>query len=106
MYYILDGHKVVATEDFLEWGNWFRKADRHVGDETRDGVRVSTVFLSLNHSSGEGPPLLFETMVFGGEHDGDMDRYSTWEEAEQGHKRMCEIVFAKESQRNDSENRR
>jgi len=32
-------------------------------------------------------------MVFGGEHDGDIDRYSTWEEAEKGHQEMCEVVF-------------
>lgn len=30
-------------------------------------------------------PLLFETLIFGGEHDGDMWRYSTWDEAKAGH---------------------
>jgi hypothetical protein len=35
-----------------------------------------------------GPPLIFETMVFGGSKDGEMDRYSTKEEAEKGHEAM------------------
>ena len=91
--YILDGHKIVFCDDALEWGKWFEKAELHVADDTKDDIRVSTVFLGLDYSFGYGPPLLFETMVFGGEHDRDMDRYSTWEEAEQGHKRMCDIVF-------------
>ncbi len=41
----------------------------------------------------EGPPLLFETMIFGGEHDQEQWRYSTWEEAEAGH--MKALVIAK-----------
>lgn len=91
--YILDGHKIVPCDDILEWGKWVKKAERHVADDRKNDIRVSTVFLGLDHSFGQGPPLLFETMVFGGEHDGDMDRYSTWKEAEQGHKMMCNIVF-------------
>ena len=91
--YILDGHKTIPCNDVLEWARWFEKAERHVGNDTKNNIQVSTVFLGLNHSFGQGAPLLFETMVFGGEHDGDMDRYSTWEEAEQGHKKMCDIVF-------------
>jgi hypothetical protein len=47
---------------------------------------VSTVFLGLDHQWGDGPPLVFETMIFGGEHDQYQERYSTWDEAEAGHK--------------------
>ncbi len=32
-----------------------------------------------------GPPILFETMVFQGKEILDMQRYSTWEEAQAGH---------------------
>lgn len=53
--------------------------------ELPNGVRISTVWLGLDHSFGGDKILIFETMVFGGEHDGNMDRYSTLEEAQKGH---------------------
>ena len=46
---------------------------------------VSTVFLGLDHAFDGGTPLLFETMIFGGEHDEYQERYATWDEAEAGH---------------------
>ena len=52
------------------------------------------MFLGLDHSFGGGAPLLFETMVFGGPLDGEQERYSTWNEAEAGHKLMVERVQA------------
>lgn len=51
-------------------------------------IKVSTVFLFVDHSTdstGFGKPVLFETMVFGGLHDGHIERYCTWQEAENGH---------------------
>lgn len=67
-------------------------------DEIGD-VTVSTAFVSFNHSQVYGgPPLVFETMVFG-DLDNDEDegvyRYSTWEEAEEGHKRVVEELRAR-----------
>ena len=54
---------------------------------------MSTVFLGLNHAVSEnGPPLLFETMVFGGQLDSEQERYTTWEEAELGHSAMVARV--------------
>lgn len=86
--YILDGHKVVPCNNLMQWAKWFETADRIVAKtKISDEVRVSTVFLGLNHSYGEGDPLLFETMVFGGKLDEQMERYATWEKAEEGHKR-------------------
>lgn len=55
-------------------------------------VRVSTVFLGINHAFDDGPPLLFETMVFGGPLSDEQDRCSTYDEAEAMHERMCERV--------------
>lgn len=57
------------------------------GDES---VRVSTVHLVLDHNWGNGPPLIFETMVFGGPSkvDGWQCRYSTEGEAREGHARV------------------
>jgi len=92
-YYILDGHETKKCNDVIEWGKWFQKNDknRHVGYDKFGDVRVSTVFLGLNHNWG-GDILLFETMIFGGEHDEDQWRYSTWEEAEIGHKEAVKLV--------------
>jgi hypothetical protein len=93
--YVLDGKKPVLCEDLGTWAKWFETVNRQVAQEERDGVRVSTVFLGLDHRfSGDGPPILFETMIFGGRHDQDQDRYSTWEEAEAGHAAMCKRAFS------------
>ena len=91
-HYILDNHKVVAV-DLMTWANWFQSRDnRRVRNDTIGGVRVSTVFLGLDHQCGEGPPLLFETMIFGGAHDEFQERCSTWEQAEEMHKRALRMV--------------
>ncbi len=92
--YILDGHEPVVCEDILEWARWFEKSSeaRCVADDQVGGAWVSTVFLGLDHSFGPGPPVLFETMVFEGPLDGTEDRYSTWQEAEEGHRRMVALV--------------
>jgi hypothetical protein len=58
-----------------------------------NGHRISTIWLGLNHRhGGDGPPLIFETMVFDAltNHDLDMARYSTEAEALAGHQRMVE----------------
>ena len=87
--YILDGHTPVACDDFMAWATWFESADRRVARTDLDGgVFVSTVFLGMDHQWGNGPPLLFESMVFGGPLDQEQDRYSTWDEAERGHAAM------------------
>lgn len=66
---------------------------------SRDGStvhRVSTVWLGLDHSYGDGPPLLFETMVFGESDWSDQDckRYSTEAEARTGHAETVTLVAA------------
>jgi hypothetical protein len=90
--YILDGKRPVRCDDVLAWGRWFETADVHVAETTVDGVRVSTVFLGIG--GWRGPPQLFETMIFGGEHDMDQWRYATWEEAVAGHAEAVKLVQA------------
>jgi hypothetical protein len=97
--YILgdDGRTPVAC-DLMEWARQFeaRHGDvdpwRVARTEITSGVYVSTVFLGLDHQWGQGPPLLFETMIFGGEHNGWQDRYSTWDEAESGHAKAVSLA--------------
>lgn len=58
---------------------------RTVGKDEVNGVKISTMFLSNDHSRDGGTPILFETMIFGGRFDQYCRRYSTWDEAELGH---------------------
>lgn len=70
---------------------------------------ISTVDLGLDHSFGSGPPLYYETMIF--KKNGDkidftelyMERYSTEEEAREGHKKAVEIVkkYIEEGEKGD-----
>ncbi len=91
--YILEGKEPKVVEDVLEWGKWLETAERHVAEtKLPNGVRVSTVFLRLDHGFSGGKPILFETMIFGGEHDQYQERYATWDEAESGHKKALALV--------------
>jgi hypothetical protein len=106
--YVLDNKTPVLEPDTLKWCRWFESAKRTVRSETGKvkvngkevgEVRISTVFLGIDHSFGGGPPMLFETMVFGGPLDQELDRCSTWEAAEKMHEAMVERVrYATEKQ--------
>jgi hypothetical protein len=95
--YILHGQTPVPCEDLLKWADWLETANRHVRDETVCDHRVSTVFLGLDHSFAEGPPILFETMVFckhepACDLDNEEERFATWADAEAGHAAMVSRV--------------
>src|SRR5690606_41277 len=55
-------------------------------------VSVSTVWLGLNHGWVGAGPIIFETMVFGGDHDGWMQRYSSEEAAMRGHLQVVDAL--------------
>jgi hypothetical protein len=80
--------------DLLKWAAWFETGDRKIAAREENGVRVSTVFLGLDHQWGDGPPLLFETMIFGGPHDELQWRYSTRSEAMRGHDSAVDLAFS------------
>lgn len=94
--YILEGHKVVPA-DLMTWARWFETAgdSRIVAKMDIAHVNVSTVFLGLDYRyGGEGPPQIFETMIFGGPQDGWQERCATWEEAELMHLRAVAVAEA------------
>jgi hypothetical protein len=94
-WYILDHERhPVQVDDVLTWGRWFELTEnRHVANDHLGEVWVSTVFIGLDHRYGDGPPLIFETMIFGGGPlDGMMWRYSTWDDAETGHRMAVKKV--------------
>lgn len=53
---------------------------------------VSTVWIGLDMGFFGGAPVIFETMIFGGEHDQSQYRYMTEESAERGHRRVVEAL--------------
>lgn len=94
MYYkLVDREAVPATSK--EWAEMIDNFDRRSVAASKIGDSdVSTVFLGLDHSFGEGRPLLFKTMVFGGKFDGLQQRCTTWDEAEAMHASVCKRVAA------------
>lgn len=100
IYYARDG---TPLEDVIAWGKLFENPEyKRVASTTlKDGKWVSTVWLGMDYNMfGEGPPLIFETMVFSADkeynllfnrsfrHELDCDRYSTEREALEGHAAM------------------
>lgn len=78
----------------LKWALWFEhdRGKWQMKDDIGD-VNVSTVFLAIDHNFIDGgPPLLWETMVFGGTMDQQQWRYSTLAEARAGHANVVKMV--------------
>ena len=92
--YILKDGVPVLEPDIFAWGEWFITANRRVNFTKVGHSEISTVFLGLDYSFVRlgNSPVLYETLVFGGSLDGEMDRYSTFEEAVSGHRRMVARV--------------
>jgi hypothetical protein len=82
-FYDLDG-RLIAEEEWLKLHS--DMAYRTVCLDVFGSVRISTVWLGIDHSFGSAPPTIFETMVFGDpECNGMCWRYETIEEARRGH---------------------
>lgn len=94
-YYILDAagqpQRCASVE---EWARWFEAASqddaagRRIGRDDVGEASVSTVSLGLDHGFSGGPPLLFETMIFGGQYDSWQWRWTTRAGAEAAHARI------------------
>jgi hypothetical protein len=103
-YYDIKGKKI----SILEWANLLEDLNfnRHVGLDLINGYRISTVWLGLDHRFRFGidndlPPLIFETMIFLNDETKPkeedtfayfQERYSTMEEALEGHQLACKMV--------------
>lgn len=74
--YATDEYKRVAL-----WGDW--------GDE----LVISTVWLGIDHSfMRDGPPIIFETMIFGYGEGNYCTRYATEAQALEGHQRAVDDI--------------
>jgi hypothetical protein len=92
-YYILEGKTPVAVESFKDWNLWM--ASVSFGDTTVmynefNDCLISTKFVGIDLALSVGPkPMVFETLVIGGVMDGKKNFYPTWDEAIQGHIKIC-----------------
>lgn len=93
MYYDKQGNAI----DLMAWAKLLDDmAYKRVAETTlEDGTWISTVWLGIDHRfGGDGPPLIFETMVFASKdnlQERDCQRYSTEAEALAGHAEMVNI---------------
>ena len=94
-WYILDeNNKPVKSTGIQEYSDW-EKANqdkKYLKQEFVDDIHVSTVFLGLDHGWDSDILVLWETMIFGGEHDQYQDRYTSVEDALEGHQTALNLV--------------
>jgi len=95
-HYILIGKQVFSCKTLEEWNEWYKHAPRVVARDTVGKSKVSTIFLAMDYGFHSPDikyhrPLLFETMIFGGDYKQKCWRYHTWEEAEAGHLKAVEL---------------
>lgn len=93
-HYTLDENDLpVLCGNRQQWSDWMQTANIHFGDTQIGEVRVSTVFLGINHDwLRKGKPVLFETLVFGGELNDTRWSYTSAVDAEFGHAAMVKLV--------------
>ena len=91
--YLLDENKNPYVVSFDEFQKGWADDMKRVAIDYIDNIKISTVFLGWDHSfMEESTPILFETMIFGGEYDEFQRRYTTYNEALQGHTEAVEMV--------------
>lgn len=86
----------------FEWAITAESCNRHIeehyikSERKKEPIRISTVWLGLNHSFFGHSLHVFETMIFGIEDDEELkyyqERYGTVDEAEEGHQKAYELV--------------
>ena len=88
----------------FEWCVCNESVQKHVAEDyfvisekEDESIRVSTVWLGLDHAYLNQMPLIFETMIFGIKDDEELDRYQerygSLSEAEEGHGRAMTLVI-------------
>jgi hypothetical protein len=81
--------------DLNTWALWIENNNRRSTFKSYVGsYRISTVFLTFDHNMGSGPPVLWETIVFG---KGKFDEYhercaGDKDDAKVMHDRIVEMV--------------
>ena len=101
-YYILNGKIPVEEPDILAWDTWRKNHSRIVRKDflnAENTILVSTVFLGIDQRftplpNPPGPPILFETIIFGlADMEDYQERCCTWEEAEEMHREALRALI-------------
>jgi hypothetical protein len=108
-WYILDENNKPVRATIRQWSAWrvSQPKNFHVGQTDKGKVRVSTVFLGLDHGHSlnpDAPPVLFETMIFDLKPRAKkledrmkarnyQTRCCTWEDALEMHKAACVVAW-------------
>ena len=92
---VVEDTQVTIEDVRSHFGVWIaaRVADLTDISRPEDGNREIRKAIDRNHSATAhafdgGPPILFETLVFGGPIDGECKRYTSWDDAARGHADM------------------
>lgn len=97
-WYMYDEDNIPFKANIVTAAKWLTDDKKIIRRDTINGHLISTVFLGLDHSWGEGPPLLWETMIFAegfkgnNEFEDYQERYSSYDEALIGHYEAMEKV--------------
>ena len=98
MWYSLDKeNNPVACVDMGHYMAWVEnnQGQTIVKQDSIGDISVSTVFLGLDHSfsTPRNSPILWETMIFGGENDqAYQERYASYEQAIEGHQKAINFI--------------
>lgn len=86
-YYGLNKNNKPYSITLDEWGKMMNgMASQSLAKTTIGDTEVSTVFLGMDHGHGApGPPVLWETMLFGDDVEEYQVRYTSYEDAAAGH---------------------
>lgn len=94
----------IEEPDILRWAEWLSTGERTIANtQITDDIRVSTIFLSIDYGfslDDNHPPILWETMIFGGPDDMAQWRYTGRDQALAHHDQVAAEQRAK--QRNTS----
>lgn len=95
-WYILDDDNNPVPSTITEYVEWKEQNEerRIVKQEYIGDIFISTMFLGFNHSFIDNEtPILWETMIFGGEHDQSyQERYTSHKDALEGHKKAITLI--------------
>lgn len=97
LFFILTSeNEVLRAVDMIDHNDWMVNNQHRliVAKDKIENIEVSTVFLGVNYSPSSKTPIVFETMIFG-----DLSlankRYSSYKEAEEGHRLIVEELTLK-----------
>lgn len=97
-HYIMDKEgNISTTKSLKKWAEFYKLnkiiKQTAILSKTQNSILISTVFLGSDYRFfGEGEPILFETMIFGGKYDHEQQRYCTKNQAIKGHKEWIKKI--------------